>query len=240
APGASAGSPYNVTVTAYDNTNAVSTTFTLTVGLSQGGPQVILCSADTALAAAADTTQPPWSWEEGALLNPRYWVNQLDLQAGTFIIRRDSDLSAPLTVYFQFDSYNPQLNGSADCLDDYTATFGPGGGYVDDSTGQGYVVIPAGEADATVTTLDVSRTKITDDGLKSMATMPALQVLNLSGTATCDAGLQALIDHAATPHPRSINLADTRVSDKGMERLRKAFPQAQIEYGPKGSRSPKP
>ncbi|MGC8638433.1 MAG: putative Ig domain-containing protein [Isosphaeraceae bacterium] len=151
APGASAGSPYNVTVTAYDNTNAASTTFALTVGLPQGGPQVIICSADMALSVASDTTQPPWSWEEGALLNPGYWVNQLDLQAGTFIIRRNSGLGAPLTVYFQLDGYNFEHNGYTYSLDDYTATFGPGGGYVDDSTGQGYVVIPAGEADATVT-----------------------------------------------------------------------------------------
>ncbi|MGC8638431.1 MAG: hypothetical protein ACP5XB_00970 [Isosphaeraceae bacterium] len=96
------------------------------------------------------------------------------------------------------------------------------------------------EGNRTVSTLDISRTKITDDALRSITTMPGLQVLNLSGTGVSDAGLQALIDHAATLRPRTVNLGDTKVTDKGVERLRKAFPGTQIDPGQKGNRSPKP
>ena len=65
--------------------------------------------------------------------------------------------------------------------------------------------------------LDLSRTGITDAGLKVLAKMPNLERLDLRGTAVGDAGVKAL---AGLTHLESLNLYGTGVTDAGLEALR--------------------
>jgi hypothetical protein len=54
---------------------------------------------------------------------------------------------------------------------------------------------------------------VTDDGVRHLARLPALQHLDLSGTSITDAGLQVLRD---LPGLRTLSLAWTRVTDEGI------------------------
>jgi hypothetical protein len=65
--------------------------------------------------------------------------------------------------------------------------------------------------------LDLSRTGITDGGLKVLAKMPNLERLDLRGTAVGDAGVRAL---AGLTHLETLNLYGTGVTDAGLEALR--------------------
>ena len=65
--------------------------------------------------------------------------------------------------------------------------------------------------------LDLSRTGITDAGLKVLAKMPNLERLDLRGTAVGDAGVRAL---AGLSHLETLNLYGTRVTDVGLQALR--------------------
>jgi hypothetical protein len=79
--------------------------------------------------------------------------------------------------------------------------------------------------------LDVSRTGVTDQGLASIAMMRGLVVLNLSGNPISDRGIDTLVAQSESSHLRTVNLLDTRVSQAGAERLRKALFQATINLG---------
>jgi Leucine rich repeat len=66
----------------------------------------------------------------------------------------------------------------------------------------------------TLTALGLSGCKeVTDDGVRHLARLPALQHLDLSGTSITDAGLQVLRD---LPRLRTLSLAWTRVTDEGI------------------------
>jgi hypothetical protein len=66
----------------------------------------------------------------------------------------------------------------------------------------------------TLTALGLSGCKeVTDDGVRHLARLPALQHLDLSGTSITDAGLQVLRD---LPGLRTLSLAWTRVTDEGI------------------------
>ena len=58
--------------------------------------------------------------------------------------------------------------------------------------------------------------ELTDEGLRHLAKLPALQHLDLGGTAITDAGLEVL---RHLPHLRTLSLAWTRVTDRGMSAL---------------------
>src|SRR5579883_1586880 len=73
----------------------------------------------------------------------------------TFVISRNTGQDA-LTVYFT-------LAGTAALGTDYTVSFGSGGGYVDETTGQGYVVIPAGASSAGVDIVPTASGQATTD-----------------------------------------------------------------------------
>ena len=57
---------------------------------------------------------------------------------------------------------------------------------------------------------------VTDEGIRHLARLPALQHLDLSGTAITDAGLEVL---RHLPNLRTLSLAWTRTSDRGMQAL---------------------
>jgi hypothetical protein len=65
--------------------------------------------------------------------------------------------------------------------------------------------------------LDLSRTGITDAGLKVLAQMPKLERLDLRGTAVGDDGARAL---AGLNNLETLSLYGTRVTDAGVEALR--------------------
>jgi uncharacterized membrane protein/mono/diheme cytochrome c family protein len=65
--------------------------------------------------------------------------------------------------------------------------------------------------------LDLSRTGITDAGLKALAKMPKLEHLDLRGTAVGDEGVRAL---ASLSNLQTLSLYGTRVTDAGLEALR--------------------
>lgn len=66
--------------------------------------------------------------------------------------------------------------------------------------------------------LDLSRTRITDAGLKTLEKMPNLQHLDLRGTAVGDAGLDAL---APLRNLRTLGLYGTAVTDAGLPALQR-------------------
>ena len=69
----------------------------------------------------------------------------------------------------------------------------------------------------TLTALGLSGSRaVTDEGVRHLARLPALQHLDLSGTAVTDAGLQVLRE---LPQLRTVSLAWTRVTDEGAAAL---------------------
>jgi hypothetical protein len=64
---------------------------------------------------------------------------------------------------------------------------------------------------------ELSRTKVTDAGLRSVATWTNLQSLDLARTAVTSAGVSALAPLAKL---ESINLTDTKVDDSGVTALK--------------------
>ena len=65
--------------------------------------------------------------------------------------------------------------------------------------------------------LDVSRTRVTDAGLVSVAKLPNLTRLDLNHTGVTDAGLARL---ASLTHLESLNLYGTVITDAGLDRLK--------------------
>lgn len=85
-----------------------------------------------------------------------------------------------------------------------------------------------------LSTLDLSRTKVTDHCLKVLLTTHTFTV-RLSGTAITDAGLETIKDLPKVNSFRlgSIDLTDTKTSDEGIRKLAKAWKGARtnIIYG---------
>jgi hypothetical protein len=65
--------------------------------------------------------------------------------------------------------------------------------------------------------LDLSRTGVTDAGLKVLAKMPNLERVDLRGTSVGDDGVKAI---AGLHHLETLSLYGTRVTDAGLEALR--------------------
>lgn len=106
---------------------------------------------------------------------------------------------------------------------------------------------------AALVDLDLKKTSVTDEGLKSIAGMVNLKKLMLNETAVTDAGLETL---SVLPNLESLSLFGTEVGDEGLkslakvsslqslylsgtkvtapavEELRKALPNAQIKFIP--------
>jgi hypothetical protein len=76
--------------------------------------------------------------------------------------------------------------------------------------------------------LNLSNTSITDAGLKRLQAFPKLQSLQLCLTDVSDEGLSAL---EQLPELRSVDVQLSAVTPAGAEKLRKANPQAKVEFG---------
>jgi hypothetical protein len=75
--------------------------------------------------------------------------------------------------------------------------------------------------------LNLSETRIGDDGVKHLAKMKQLQVLNLRATKITNVGLDALM---GLTELTTLDLRDTEITKDGVERLKKALPKATILF----------
>lgn len=116
AAGAASRGPYDVKVVVYTDHSIAEMSFRWVVYLAAGGPTVAVKASD-------------WGSSGG--------YQGIGPIPATFTISRNSGRN-PLMVYFK-------LGGSATLGVDYTYTMpsGSGGGYIDESTGEGYATIPA-------------------------------------------------------------------------------------------------
>jgi Leucine-rich repeat (LRR) protein len=68
-----------------------------------------------------------------------------------------------------------------------------------------------------VARLDLSHTKVTDDGLRYLKALPNLNILALSGTEVTDLGLKERVAQLGNLH--TLSLSETKVTNKGLEYL---------------------
>ena len=80
-----------------------------------------------------------------------------------------------------------------------------------------------------VWSLALSRTKITDAGLKEVAKLQKLERLGLEGTKITDAGLKEV---AKLQQLKILWLQDTQITDAGVTELKKALPKCEIFRDP--------
>ena len=74
--------------------------------------------------------------------------------------------------------------------------------------------------------LDLSFTRVGDEGLKSLASLPELRHLSLIGCRVTDSGTDSL---TRLERLREIYLAKTQVSSQAIEKLRSRFPMCRVE-----------
>lgn len=74
--------------------------------------------------------------------------------------------------------------------------------------------------------LDLSFTRVGDDGLKSLAALPELRHVSLIGCRVTDSGTDSL---TRLERLREIYLAKTQVSPQAAEKLRRRFPMCRVE-----------
>ncbi len=86
-----------------------------------------------------------------------------------------------------------------------------------------------------LTQLKLDKTAVTDAGLVYLKNLPNLEILNLYGTKVTDNGLVAL---AQCPNLKIVYLWQTQSTTVGIEKLKKALPNLQVEMG--GFSFPKP
>ncbi len=84
--------------------------------------------------------------------------------------------------------------------------------------------------EAEITYLVLGRTKITDVGLKEVAKMQQLELLNLNSTQITDAGLKEI---AKLQQLTYLGLVATKITDENAAELRKALPKCKISSNPK-------
>ena len=74
--------------------------------------------------------------------------------------------------------------------------------------------------------LDLSFTRVGDEGLKSLAALPELRHVSLIGCRVTDSGTDSL---TRLERLREIYLAKTQVSSQAAEKLRRKFPMCRVE-----------
>ncbi|MGJ8724007.1 MAG: DUF2231 domain-containing protein [Roseibacillus sp.] len=88
--------------------------------------------------------------------------------------------------------------------------------------------------------LMLNETKVTDAGLKTLAVLPNLESLSLFGTDVTDEGIAEL---AKTATLKNVYLSNTKVTKAGVEELSKNLPEAKVEFvqppAPKPKAEPK-
>jgi Leucine-rich repeat (LRR) protein len=80
---------------------------------------------------------------------------------------------------------------------------------------------------ASLESLDIDHTRITDAGLAKLAGLTKLTALTLDSVDLTDAGVAHL---AGIGSLRELDLYHTLVTDKGFEQLQKALPNCRIHY----------
>lgn len=75
--------------------------------------------------------------------------------------------------------------------------------------------------------LMLNETAVTDAGVETLSVLPNLESLSLFGTSVGDDGLKSL---AKVSTLKSVYLSGTKVTEPAVEELRKALPEAQIEF----------
>jgi len=78
--------------------------------------------------------------------------------------------------------------------------------------------------------LSLSDTQVTNAGLVQLKTLPRLRCLFLEGTSVTDGGLAHL---AQLTSIELLSLRGTRVTAEGVEKLQRAVPNCEIQYGPR-------
>jgi len=78
--------------------------------------------------------------------------------------------------------------------------------------------------------LGLTDTKITDEGLKEVAKLQKLTMLWLNDTKITDEGLKEVVKLQKLTF---LDLADTKITDEGVAELKKALPNCEIESNPK-------
>lgn len=76
--------------------------------------------------------------------------------------------------------------------------------------------------------LDLRHTEIDDEGLRNLAACKELRSINLFSTRISDAGLEALANIKSL---REVYVMQTRVTEQGVTKLRKALPEAEVVAG---------
>ncbi len=74
--------------------------------------------------------------------------------------------------------------------------------------------------------IDLSKTKVTDEDLKLMAKLNQLRILNLDNTVVSDAGLMNL---PAVTSLSNLSLFGTKVTKEGVAKLKKSLEKTQIQ-----------
>ena len=69
--------------------------------------------------------------------------------------------------------------------------------------------------------------QVTDEGLKEVAKLQLLEMLNLSGTEITDAGLKEFVKFQ---NLKVLYLESTKTTDAGVAELRKALPKCEIDH----------
>ncbi len=80
---------------------------------------------------------------------------------------------------------------------------------------------------STLNVLNLSSTGITDQGIKQISHLPNLNWLMIQNTKVTDAGLSEL---SSLPQLKRLTLSkDMKISDEGVEKIKKAFPKIQVD-----------
>ncbi|GHC59544.1 c-type cytochrome domain-containing protein [Roseibacillus persicicus] len=85
--------------------------------------------------------------------------------------------------------------------------------------------------------LMLNETPISDAGVKAIAVLPNLESLSLFGTNITDEGVKAL---AKTSSLKNVYLSGTKATQAGVDELRKNLPEAKIEFMPPPAPKPAP
>ena len=82
---------------------------------------------------------------------------------------------------------------------------------------------------SSLTILDLDRTSVTDRGVKQLATLENLQQLFLCDTSVTDASVEVLAGHSKL---LSLWVENTKISQNGLDKLRRELPKCQLKPMP--------
>lgn len=95
----------------------------------------------------------------------------------------------------------------------------------------GMVQLNMDSPDRRAIVVDLSTRSMNDENVALIAKLPDLQAVRMNYTDVGDAGIEHLL---GLEKLTEIGLQQTRVTPQGAQKLRQRFPQANIDYSPKG------